>query len=90
LKCYIWNIALCGAATWSRGKADRKYLENFEVWSWRRMEIRWTDRMRKEEVSLRVREEKNILRTVKRKNAKWIGRILHRNGLLKHVIEGNI
>jgi hypothetical protein len=38
---------------------------------------RWTDRMRKEEVSLRVKEEKNILRTVKRKKAKWIGHNWH-------------
>jgi hypothetical protein len=31
------------------------------------MEIGCTDRMRKKEMSLRVREEKNIVRTVKRR-----------------------
>jgi hypothetical protein len=37
----------------------------------------------------RVKEERrNILQTIKRKKTKWIGHILRRNCLLKHVIEG--
>jgi len=30
-KCYIWRTALCGVATWTRWKADEKYLESFEM-----------------------------------------------------------
>jgi hypothetical protein len=45
VKCYIWSIALYGAETWVLRKVDQKYLESFEMWSWRRMEkISWTDR----------------------------------------------
>jgi hypothetical protein len=33
---------------------------------------------------------KNILHTAKRRKANWIRQILHRNCLLKHVIEGKI
>jgi hypothetical protein len=36
-----------------------------------------------------VKEEINILHTIKRK-ANWIGHILHKNCLLKCVIEGKI
>jgi hypothetical protein len=36
----------------------------------------------------RVKEEINIVCTVQRRKADWIGHILHRNGLLKYVIEG--
>jgi hypothetical protein len=42
--------------------------------------------LRNEEVLHRVKEERNILHTIKRK-ANWIGHILLRNSLLKHVIE---
>jgi len=35
-------------------------------------------------------EERNILQTLKRINANWIGHILRRNCLLKHVIGGKI
>ena len=52
--------------------------------------ISWTDRVRNEEVLHRVKEERNILYTVKRRNANWIGHILCRNCLLEHVIEGKV
>jgi hypothetical protein len=46
--------------------------------------------VRNEEVLHRVMEERNILHTIKRRKANWIGHILHRNCLLKHVIEGKL
>jgi hypothetical protein len=38
----------------------------------------------------KVNEERNILQTIKRRKAHWIGHIWRRNCLLKHVIEGKI
>ena len=29
VKCYIWNMALCGAESWTVWKLDQKYLESF-------------------------------------------------------------
>jgi hypothetical protein len=55
---------------------------------WRK--IRRTDRVRNEEILDRVKEDRNILCTAKRKKANWIGHILCRNCLLKHVTEGKI
>ena len=46
--------------------------------------------MRNEEVLLRVNEQRNILREIRKRKAKWIGHILRRNCLLKQVIEGKI
>jgi hypothetical protein len=82
---------LYAAETWTLRNVDQKYLEIFEIWCWRRMEkISWTDRVRNEEVLHRVKEERNILLTIKRRNANWIGHILRRNCLPKHVIEGKL
>jgi len=50
----------------------------------------WTDHVRNEEVLHTVKEERNSLHTIKRTKANWIGHILCRNCLLKHVIEGKI
>ena len=47
----------------------------------------WTDRVRNEEVLHRVKEERNILHTIKRLKANWIDHILL---VYKHVIEGKI
>ena len=46
--------------------------------------------MRNEEVVQRVKEERNILQTIRRRKANWVGYIVGRNCLLKHVIEGKI
>jgi len=46
--------------------------------------------VRNEEVLQRVKAEKNIVHTIKRRKTDWIGHILRRNCLTKHVIEGNI
>ena len=52
--------------------------------------ISWIDYVRNEEVLLRVNEQRNILREIRRRKANWIGHILSRNCLLKQVIEGKI
>jgi hypothetical protein len=60
-----------------------------EMWCWSRMEkSSWTDHLRNEEVLQRVKDERNILETIKRGKAIWVGHILRRNWLLKSVIEG--
>ena len=46
--------------------------------------------MRNEKVLRRVKEERNILHTVKIKKANLIGYFWSRNCLLKYVIEGKI
>jgi hypothetical protein len=70
---------------------DQEYLESFEMWCWRRMEkISWTDRVRNEDVLLRVSEQRNILHTVKRRKANLIGHTLGRKCMLEHVTEGTI
>jgi hypothetical protein len=64
------------------------YLEIFRMWCMRKMEyVSCTVRVENEEVILKVKEERNILHTIKRKTAKWICHILRRNCLLK---EGRI
>ena len=52
--------------------------------------ISWIDHVRNEEVLLRVSEQRNILREIRKRKANWIGHTLRRNCLLKQVIEGKI
>jgi hypothetical protein len=77
---------LYGAETWTLRAVDQKYLESFEMWWWRRMEkITWTDSVRNEAVLHTVKEERNIIHTVKRRKANWIGHCF-----LKQVTEEKI
>jgi hypothetical protein len=43
--------------------------------------------VRNEEVLHRIKEERNIVHTIRRRKAYWIGHVLRRRCLLKHVIE---
>ena len=65
-----------------------QYSVGNEMWCWRMMEIIWTDRVRNEEGLKRVKEDRTILHTTNKRKANWIGHILCRICLLKHVIEG--
>jgi hypothetical protein len=58
---------------------------SYKVWCWMRTE----NNGRTDRVINRVKGKRNILHTTKLQKANWIGNILHRNCLLKHVIEGN-
>ena len=49
--------------------------------------MRWTDRVRNEELH-RVRGERNVVQTIKRRMAISFGHIFRRGCLLKHVNEG--
>ena len=63
----------------------------FVILCCRRMEkISWTDRVRNEEMLHRDRVERNIIHTVKRGKANWIGYSWRGKSLLTHVIEGKI
>jgi len=52
--------------------------------------ISWTDHVRNEEALLTVNEQRNILQEIRKWKANCIGHILHRNCLLKQVIEGKM
>jgi hypothetical protein len=47
-KYYVKIIALYGAETRTLRKVDKKYVESFELWCWRRIEINWGDRVNNE------------------------------------------
>jgi hypothetical protein len=51
--------------------------------------ISWTDRVKNGGLQ-RVKGNINTLYEIKRRETNWIGQILRRNCLLKHVIEGKI
>jgi hypothetical protein len=87
-KLLTLELRLHGAETWTLRKIDQKYMESYEICCWRRIEkISWADLVRNE-VLHRVKEGRNILRTVKRRKDTWIGHIVRRNCLRTRVFEG--
>ncbi|KAJ4431398.1 hypothetical protein ANN_19995 [Periplaneta americana] len=51
----VWNVILYGTETWTLRRSEKKRIEAFEMWIWRRMQrVKWTDRIRNEAVLERV------------------------------------
>ena len=79
-----------GVVAWTLRKVDQKYLGSFEMWCWKRMEkVNWIDRVKSEGTLPRVKEERSILHTIKRKD-NWNGYILCRNCPIIFVTEWKI
>ena len=63
---------MCGAATWTVPNVDQNWLERFEMWCCRRIEvIIWTDGLESEDVLQRIAENKIMLHTIKQKKPNW-------------------
>ena len=85
------SIALFGSETCTWRNLERTYLENFEMWWWRRMEkIKWLMKVNNEQVLGRIGEKRTLLNNFIRRKANWIGHILRRNCLLHDDIEGQM
>uniref|UniRef100_A0A8D8M013 Uncharacterized protein n=1 Tax=Cacopsylla melanoneura TaxID=428564 RepID=A0A8D8M013_9HEMI len=71
-------ILLYGCESWVIKRAEEKYLESFEMWLWRRMEgIKWTDKVRNEEVLRRVGEQRSLLKAIRKRKRNWLGHIMY-------------
>ena len=90
VRSYLWIIFLFGSEIWTLIKLERKHLDNFEMWCWRRMKkTKWSKKVTNE-VLERTGNKRTLLNNTLRRKAYWIGHILRRNFLLHYVIEGRI
>ena len=91
IRSTVWSVMMYGAETWTLTQADRKRIEAFEMWIWRRMlKISWTEKVSNEEVLMKVGEQRNVLNIISRRKHNWIGHILRHGGLLKTILEGRM
>lgn len=89
LMTYVWSIMLYGNETWTIAKTERRRIEAFEMWCFRRMlKISWTDMVSNEEVLERMPVRRTLWSSIKRRRNEWIGHVLRHGGLLGLIIEG--
>jgi hypothetical protein len=70
-------VALYGSEAWTIGKVDQKRLEAFETGCWRRLlKIKWTDKIRNEEVYRRIDGEWTLWNNIEKRRTRWIGHTL--------------
>jgi hypothetical protein len=87
----MYGIMLYGNETWTIAKEERKRIEAFEIWCFRKMlKISWTDIVTIEEVLERMSEGRTLWNSIKKRRNEWIGHVLRYGGLLGLIIEGYV
>jgi hypothetical protein len=91
LRSLVWSTALYGCETWNVSTEEKKRLESFEMWCYRRiLKIKWTDYITNEEVLARMNCKRSLWYYIVRKRVTMVGHILRHEGLMKTVLEGRV
>lgn len=94
LRCYIFSVLLYGAEAWTLTEASSKKLEAFEMWLYRRMlRVPWTDKVSNQEILQRMRKDREVLNTVKRRKLQYLGHVMRnesRYQLLQCILQGKV
>ena len=91
LMTYAWSIATFECQTWTIGEMERKRLEAFEMWCYRRMmNIEWMDKITNEEVLGRIGEKRTLWKILKKRRGQMMGHTLRHGGLLRDILEGEV
>lgn len=87
----LWSVVLFGTKTWTERRKEAQYSESFEMWRWRRLQsIKWTDKIKSDQVLERVKEGKCMLHAVMKMKVDWLGHILKTKSILKVITKGRI
>ena len=77
IKTYVWSVATYGCETWVINDTEKKKLEAFEMWCWRRMEkISRIQRKTNEEVFRTVEEKRTLIDVIRGRRQKMVGHAL--------------
>ncbi|GFN78636.1 endonuclease-reverse transcriptase [Plakobranchus ocellatus] len=91
LQCYIEPILMYGCEAWTITKEIQKKIEAAEMWFFRRMlRVPWTARKTNEEVLKETESTRSLMNRVRRRQAKFVGHIMRREGLENLVTTGRM
>ncbi|XP_069992308.1 uncharacterized protein [Penaeus vannamei] len=91
MKCYIWSILTYGCESWTLSKQDESRLEAMEMWIYRRMKkISWIEKKTNKEVLEMVGEERNLLKTIRQRQLRFVGNITREDSIEKLSLEGRV
>ena len=87
LSSLVSSIAGYGAECWTMKESEKKRLESFELWCYRRLlRISWTSRTTNVEVLQRIQPEACILDTVYRRKSSLVDHIIREGGELSRTL----
>ena len=89
----VFSIAKYGSESWTMRKTERKRINSFELWAWRRLlRISWQDRITNNDVLNAVGNPESLLNQIVKSQLTYFGHICRRDGssLEKTMLLGSI
>ena len=93
MNALVFPIATYGSETWALGAADRKKINAFEMWCWRRMlRISWKEHKSNEFVNSQIGSRITLCQKIDKIKLQYFGHIARREGdnLEKIITQGHV
>jgi hypothetical protein len=83
----IFPIVTYGSESWTVRKKDRKKIDAFELWTWRRiLRTPWTDRRTNVSILEEVKPKRSLEATILRLKLRYFGHVMRTKGSLERDI----
>ena len=83
----IFPIVTYGSESWTVRKKERKKIDAFELWTWRRMlRTPWTDRRMNASIIDEVKPKRSLEATITQLKLRYFGHVMRTNGTLERDI----
>ena len=91
LKTYMWSVAFYGCEAWTIGKGERRRIEGFEMWCYRKLlKISWVGKVTNEDVWNAANEKKSLYPNIKRRLDRFIDHTLRHEVLVGTILEATV
>ena len=90
-KCFVLSSFTYGSETWTINKEMEDKINAFEMWIFRKIaNIKWTDKVRNDDVCRRLNIERSLLSEIKERKLRYFGHIKRHQSIKKEILEGRV
>ena len=87
----VFPMMMYGCGSWTQTMADRRRIDTFEMWCWRKLlRIAWTARITNREVLERIKSEPSLAAKITRLRLTYFGHVMRANSLEKSIMLGMV
>lgn len=88
----VFPVTMYGCESWTLKQADRRKIDSFELWCWRRLlNISWTEKRTNESVLEEIKPECSLEALMVRLKLSYFGHIMRReNSMEKEIMLGMV
>ena len=92
VKAMVFSVVMCGCESWAIKKAERRRIDAFELWCWRRLlRVAWTARRSNQSILMEISPEYSLERLMLKLKLQYFGHLMQRaDSLDKTLMLGKI